>query len=440
MTRLGLRSLAVALVMLLAGAVPSLGDAREIYGQALEAYEAGNHAEAARLFTRAVAEDPEAKGLLGGAFLKRYTPHFYLGLSLAELGRCREAARALDESERQGKIKDRDLQLLQEARRECRRQIGIAAQAADDARRVADDAAAIAFEVAQIADSPVLEPVWEDGSPSLARRQEEATGLLAEARDSIQKGEQSLDPELVARGERLADRAREQLRSLLRDARERRDELLPRVRARLAELEELADRTEREARFVRSRFAPLPKALAEILEVTEASIAVARDADEGTSLDLIDQVERELRNSLQRLRDAVQAPPELLVQAAESLLGGDYRRTLELLEELEAEDSRVADQACLLGAGARFGLSRIQEEPEADPERVVDRALATCPRAPEIEPPERYFSPEFRADWDRALEKAEAEVDETGEDEPEEEGSGEEDRDAAPPDEEPRPG
>ena len=398
-----LRVLGVALAILLTGTLPLLADAREIYGQGLEAWEAGVYEEAARLFTRAVAEDPEATGLLGGAFLRRYTPHFYLGLSLAELGRCREAERALDESERQGKIKDRDLELLREARRECRRKIAATEQATEEARKVADDAAAVAFEVARLADTPVLQSVWEEGEPSLARRQEEATRLLAEARSAIQRGEESLDPDLVAQGERLAREAREKLQSLLDDARTRRDDLLPRVRERLAELRELADKTEREARFVKSRFSPLPKALAEIVEVTEASIALARDADEGTSLDLIDQVEKELRLALRRLRGAVQAPPELLREAAESFLGGDYRRSLELLEEMEPEDSRTREQVCLLRAGARFGLARIQEDPEIDAEEAVRRTVASCPSVPELELPASYFSPEFQAIWSRAV-------------------------------------
>lgn len=391
---------ALVALMLLVASSALLADARESYRQGLEAYERQDYQEAARLFTRAIAEDPEASGLLSGALLRRYTPHLYLGLSLAQLGLCREAVRALDESERQGKVRDRELESLRSARNRCQRLVEDVEAAAGTAAEISDGAAAVAYELARLETLPVLRSVWRSGNPSFAERKEEAAALLTEARNRIEAGQQALDRNLIEEGASLARQATERYESLTADAEAARDRLQSRVRARLEELGGLADQTEQEARFVRSRFGPLPREIAEVVEVTEASIEVARRADEGTSLALIDQLENELRASLRRLRGAVQAPPEELMDAAAALFRGDYARVEELLSERQYRDGRAAEQACLLLAAARYGSLRAEGATDEDQASGVREVLDRCATPPSrVELPARYFAPELRALW-----------------------------------------
>lgn len=388
------------LLALALAAAPLVADAQESYRQGLEAYEAGDFPEAARWLTRAIAEDPEASGLLSGTLLRRYTPHYYLGLSLAEMGRCREAIRALDESERQGRVRDRELSTLRSTREACHRIVERVETAAANASEVADGAAAFLYELARLEATPVLGSVWDDGSPSFAYRQEEAAGLLTEARNRIQRGMEALEPATIRQGAELAEQAQERLESLTADATARRDELLPRVRSRLAGLDELARQAGREVRFVRSRFAPLPESLAEVVEVTEASIGGAGRADESTSLALLDQVEGELRSSLRSLRSAVQAPPDEMMEAAAALFAGEYEEVSELLAGRSYREPRANQQSCLLLAAARHGALRVEGRSDPELMAAVRETVAACPSVPSRrELPAKYFSPDFRRIW-----------------------------------------
>src|SRR6185436_1101306 len=96
----------LALAMLLAPALRA--DYRDAYKRGLDAFEGKRWEEAARLLRQAIAEHPDAgAGILG---MRRYTPHYFLGVALVEQGDCRGAVDAFDTAEKQGKEHTSELQ------------------------------------------------------------------------------------------------------------------------------------------------------------------------------------------------------------------------------------------------------------------------------------------------------------------------------------------
>ena len=100
------------------------GDYRETYRKAIDAKNRKRWDAAAQLFQTAVQQNGTDTGerisISGFGNIEPYVPKYYLGLSLQNLGRCRDAVTAFDNSERDGAVKSTNLyKSLVEGRTAC---------------------------------------------------------------------------------------------------------------------------------------------------------------------------------------------------------------------------------------------------------------------------------------------------------------------------------
>jgi hypothetical protein len=393
-SRLGRAGLALLLLLFASGT--ARGDFRTAYKNGLDAFEKGDWAETARQMRLAIAERPDATGALTSTLLRRYTPHYYLGVALAEMGDCRGAVTTLDAAEQQGKLgRDEERELVRR-RDECRGRIARTEEALVGAQREVDSAAAAAFEVARLEATPVLRPVWSDGSPSFADRQRPATGKLAAARTALARGTSELDPERVAEAARLAQEARGELERLAREATARRDELQVAVERELSEMNQAATAARRDLDFVTRSLAPLPSDLGRRAKALQDALAATAAANIGSPLSELQRLQDALRRAVRELRAAVRPPPEELQEAARAYLSGDYPAAAALLEQSEFAEPRAAAHACLLHAASLFGLARMHED-EPTLQRARDE-LYRCQALPvHVRPFDGAFPPAFVA-------------------------------------------
>lgn len=95
---------------------------------------------------------------------------------------------------------------------------------------------------------------------------------------------------------------------------------------------------------------------------------------------------------------APSGPPEVLRSAARAYFAGDYPAVLEALSGREFEEDRVAAQALLFRAAARYALYLLGGEEDEALAAGTREDLALCRRlAPGVAPDPSYFSPRFVA-------------------------------------------
>jgi len=409
MRRMVLLPVAVTLALLLPSA--ALADAREAYKTGVEAVEAGRFAEAEAAFREAIAERSEEKVPLIG---RRYLPHFYLGVALAEQGRCRAALESFTVSERQGKIAraDDEAAVLERRKAECRARL----DELEAARRRVEELLAQGRDtdatLSSLAERPLLAARWSEGESSFAARRESARQRLAEAESRVETGFAGEDGEALAEAERLATGALAELRQTITAARRELGELNAAAAEALERLEEDESEARRLLRSVAdlrpypSRLSRRVAAVAELLERVVASKGE-------TSATRLDELRDELRSAAARLRDAAEGPPRRLRQAAEAYLAGEHPRTLELLADTELSDPRAALHASLLRAAAHHALFLLGGEREPELLDLAREEAAAGHRLdPDFEPAGRYFPPRFLAFYRAAAPEEEGEQDE----------------------------
>jgi hypothetical protein len=382
-------------VALLLVASAATADYKDDYRRGLEAQARKDWAEAARLMRAAIAERPQEEGLLSSGLLRRYTPHYHLGVALAELGDCRAAVEAFDSSERQGKIAKEELRDLTVRREACRQRITRTQEAASAARREVDAAAAAAFEVARLESAPVMRSVWSGGSPSYASRQQPEVARLAAARAALARGERELSEERVAEAGRLAQEARRALEALAREAGARRDELQTQVEGELGEMHKAVDAARRDLDFASRSLGPLPPDLARRAQALQDALQAAQAADIGTPLAVLQELQDRLRREVRALRAGVRAPPEELQEAATAYFAGDFATAVSLLAGRSFPEARATAHACLLHAAALYGATRTGGGDTLDPVREELRRCRALPGRVRLV--EQAFPPGFRA-------------------------------------------
>lgn len=428
------RAVVVALLACLFALPAGAQSFLDSYKTGVEAAEAGDWAVVERSMRAALeGRSEEARRLPLQLHFKPYLPHYYLGLALAEQGRCPAALEALAESERQGVVQELDDEhaRLQAAKTAC--EARLAAKAEADRRRaaVAEAVAGAAEALASIRElvpDPAAEPdlaaAWERGEPSLAARLEEAESNLSRAR-AILEGAPAGDPELETAAD-LARGTRSQLQGVRREA-EIREQALAEEKARLlAHIEGLR----RAGRSLLDRESGLAT---EVPAVRRQRAAVERELRESgaaspeLSIRELRDLGSELEREIARLRGTAEPPPEPLLAAAEAWLRGDPEAVVaalapeggrtegadgpgeggedagpgETVEPMVLEDSRARAHGLLLRAAARFDLYHVGGGEDPALLEAARRDLRACHRAdPDLVPVPRAFSPRFRAFFD----------------------------------------
>jgi tetratricopeptide (TPR) repeat protein len=393
-------ALAALLAALVAPAL--LADFKDAYKRGLDAIEQKRWDEAARQLRIAIAERPEAAGLLNaGTLFRRYTPHYWLGIALAEGGDCRGAVAAFETADKQGKLSKEEARELGQRRQACQGRIAKVGEAVAQAQREVDAAAAAAFQVAGVEGSPVMRAIWREGSPSFAARQEPATAQLASARSMLARADQELDADAATDAGRAAQAARRDLEELLGQATARRDQLQAEVQRELAGLTKAMEEARRNVSFVTRSLSPLPPTLARQCERVEEALTRAAAADLGTPLPDLRRLQDGLRASMRELRAAVKPPPDELQKAATAYLSGDYAAALDLLAAASYTEPRAIAHACLLRAAALHGLSVLQPRGGSEASARTREELRRCVALQDpVKPVPAAFPPSFLALYD----------------------------------------
>lgn len=392
---------ALALLMLLAVApLPLRGDAKEAYKRGHDAIAQKKWEEAARQFRQAITERPEAAAGVLGVF-GRYTPHYWLGVALAEGGECRGAVEAFGVAEGQGKLSKEEARDLVQRRAACQKRIARSNDAVAQAQKEVDAAAAAAFQVAGVESSPVMRSAWREGSPSFASRQEPATARLAAARAQLARAEQELDADKAADAGRSAQQARQELEALLAEATARRDTLQAEVQRELDALAKTVEEARRDVSFVTRSLTPLPAAIAKQRTRVEEALTRSAAAEIGTALAEVRRLHDALRLSLRELRTAIKPPPEDLQRAAAAYLAGDFVGALTELSATRYTEPRAMAHACLLRAASLYGLQQLGNAGGRAPAPTARDELRRCVALPSpVKPIPAAFPPSFVALYD----------------------------------------
>ena len=100
------------------------GAYRNTYVRAIDAKDRKRWDQAAQLFQQSIelnaTDTAERINISGFGHFEPYLPKYYLGVSLQNLGRCADAVKAFDDSERDGAVKNTNLyKSLQQNRQAC---------------------------------------------------------------------------------------------------------------------------------------------------------------------------------------------------------------------------------------------------------------------------------------------------------------------------------
>ncbi|RMH22312.1 MAG: hypothetical protein D6696_03750 [Acidobacteria bacterium] len=400
----GRRALAA---LLIAAALPGVarGEWREHYNRGREAFAAGRYAEAVEALQAALAERSDERpggGLLSG---RRYTPRYYLGAALAELGRCREALAHFADAEAQGAIqKTPDHADLLRRRHACEERLRRLETARRTARAAVEEMEQAARGLAALRRMPALAEAWEQGEPSLAQLEDQAARQARQARQRLAAGEAGDDLAALAAAAEQAQRAAIAYRDAADEARSRRQAIDQATASALETLEATEASAHRALRSV-ADLAPYPPrlgarvaALERLLERVVATKGSARPAELAALTD-------ELKKAMASLAAASRRPPEPLIDAVEHYLAGDYEGVFEALAERPFKDPRARAHSCLLRAAAAYAMVQLDgAQEERGAATRLARALDDCRalRSPPA-PDRRFFSPRFIAFFDRAL-------------------------------------
>jgi hypothetical protein len=354
----------------------------------VKAVESRNWAEAKRLMRSAIGERSEER--------KRYTPYYYLGLALFELGDCDGALGSWQESERQGALGRDELEKIRDGRAVCRSR-------SDDRTRVAAELAAVeAMEQAarsaaglRSALGPGIDDLWQRGDPSPSDREKDASARLEAARVLIEKARAERDAGALGRGESEAREIAKVLDQLRAEALRLRSEQRARLGNQRAKIDDLVGAA-RELLRSTSDLAPYPPQVRRKRADLESLLAeVDNLADGATDAYLAGLISR-LTFSVQQAEEVTARPPAALSKAADSFFAGDYAGVLDALATPTGDSARVRAHSLLLRSAAGYYLWVQGGESDQDLLAAAAADAALCQRIDaELRPPSALFSPRF---------------------------------------------
>ena len=384
----------IGLALLLSGPVTVHGQGyRDLYKDALDAVKVQDWPTAIGLLRQAIKEQPTAKS---GTF-KKYVPHYYLGLSLYELGNCKSALINWEESQKQGVFKNlKEFSTLQHGVQVCEKRV-IRKEALSDLAEVTGFATALQ----QLRNQPELEERWKQGDPSWDQRFTTADQLMKQARLVIERNDSQVA---------LADleKAREQVQSAARQL----DIVQSEVQGEFKEIQAKKEtRAEKEARMQLlvalqeeanqtlsdiADLEPFPPRLGELRNEVQLLLVDADEIGKSQHAYEIDGLRMALSGALERLKQASSPPPEALIAGANAFFSADYEQVLELLDARDLQSGRQAAHAQLFRAASLYSLWVASGEQEDQLRADASNAVQSC-REEDITlvPLSKAFSPRF---------------------------------------------
>ncbi|HEX4954904.1 MAG TPA: hypothetical protein VF017_16055 [Thermoanaerobaculia bacterium] len=355
----GARRLLAAGLLALIAATPARADFLDRYKQGLEAIEKKAWGDAATALRAAIAERPEENDRLPKKlYFKRYLPHFYLGVALAELGDCDGALAAWRESERQGVVQRfEEHKRLKEGRNRCGERLSAAA-ALEDALAVSREAVRKATEArneAMAALSALPAGGNEANSASFASSEQEANRSLESARERLATAREKSDLEAARESAEQADRATRLYHDLTAEVRRAGETAQAERAAAAGELGTLLANAQR-ALDSMPLAAPFPPEVGRRRDEVAALITEGKRLGPSASPATVTDWKGRLDAGLGRLRKALVPPPAELQEAARLLFAADYEGAVARLALVAYTDRRTQAHALLLRSAARYLL------------------------------------------------------------------------------------
>jgi len=360
---------------------------RELYKEALRSVEVQDWPKAINLLRQAITDDPNEKA---GTF-KKYIPHYYLGLSLYELGNCKAALTVWADSHQQGVItKLKEINTLQQGVGVCRKRI-LRQDTNSDLAEVQGFAAALG----DLRDQPELAESWSSGSPSWNERFAAAERLIAAAQSVLERSDNEVTLDDLEKAREQVVSAAQQLEVIQTNARTKFNEVQAKLDVRSRLIEMLLE----EAREVLSATAylePFPPRLGQLRGQVQRLVAEAESLGGTVHPDKLDDLRLSLSKELERLKQESVPPPAPLMAAATAFFSADHARVLEILAGEKFPSGRQSAHAYLLRAASLFSLwvaSGSQDDPT---HAAASTAVRSC-REEDIAlvPLDRAFSPRF---------------------------------------------
>ena len=405
---LRIRSLSPVLVILCLALSPGglSADTDRAYSRGRKAAGEEQWLLAAQLMVQAIDADSEEtkRPLLGP-----YIPHFYLGLSLYELGDCELAMQHLQISRRYRVVREtKQLRKLYEIEKSCESRSEMLRQV----RREIESAHQLADRVETSTVDPLLTRFWNRGLPPPIVQFREATLSLERAEQLLETGTnleisenrtlqlRPLQEEQISNSSLMTAQVMELLQHLEKAAEQDAEES---ISARQTLLDEVLELRLQVLRAWNSASVPGSGSFGERgLRARYDRVAKLYLGDGGVTVDELRDAKVQLSDLLDDLEDLPprrqqrHRTPTPLHRAAEAYFAGQYDQVLALLENVTLTGRRAQAQLYLFRAAALYSLYLIGDQPDPDLLSAAQANVESCLQADaSLEPLEEAFSPRF---------------------------------------------
>lgn len=366
---------------------------RGLYKDALKAVEDREWTTAIELLRQSIELEPTAKS---GAF-RKYTPHFYLGLALFELGNCKSALIVWDESEKQGVITQMaEFGTLQQGVEICKKRLlrqEISAELAE--------ITGFATALGQLRTQPDLTSFWNEGQPTWRERFSNIERLLDQARTVLQRNDRDASLADLEKAREEIQLASQQLESVQSEVSQRSKEIRveKQVQSEIDRRNQLLEELLEEAQQVLAETAylePFPPRIGEVRAEVQTLVDEADAVSRSRFPNEIDEHRIALSGALERLAQASARPSNTLVEGANAYFNSAYEQVLEILEQKNIRAGTQAAHAQLFRAASLFALWVASGETDDRLRTEAIEAVQNCRREDiTLVPPSEAFSPRF---------------------------------------------